>query len=107
MDGAEFRFGAQGDAEMLLVNGAMIYDGQPLKEESWLQLPDGDSEILIAMKNTTIWLKTGPSIPIQSFLFSMRRTTSDASTPSISRSPSICAPTSVVTGNTPAQIGMS
>ena len=67
MAGAEFGLGAPGGMEMLIVNGAVIYDGQPPKDESWLRFPDGDSAALIAMKDTTIWLKTGHLDPDSEF----------------------------------------
>ena len=57
--GTEFVFGAQGGAELLIVDGALIHDGRPLKAESWLRLPDGETTKLLAMKDTIIWLKTG------------------------------------------------
>ena len=67
MAGAELRLGATGGAEMLIVNGAVIYDGQALKDERWLRLPDGGSATLIAMKDTTIWLKIGHLDPDSEF----------------------------------------
>lgn len=57
--GAEFQFGAAGGAELFVVSGALIYEGKALKEESWLRLPDGKSATIIAMKETSIWVKTG------------------------------------------------
>lgn len=57
--GAEFEFGASGGAELFIVSGALIYDGKSLRDESWLRLPDGDQKTLIAMKDTSIWEKTG------------------------------------------------
>ncbi len=57
--GAEFQLGAAGGAELFIVSGALLYDGRALREESWLRLPDGAATTLIAMKDTTLWLKTG------------------------------------------------
>ena len=57
--GAEIELGADGGAELFIVRGALIFDGKSLKDESWLRLPDGESVSIIAMKETTIWLKTG------------------------------------------------
>ena len=57
--GAEFQFGAPGGAEMLIVSGALIYEGQSLPAESWLRLPDGKTASLLAMQDASIWVKTG------------------------------------------------
>lgn len=57
--GTEFEFGAPGGAELLIVSGALIHDGQALREESWLRLPAGMSANLLAMQDTSIWQKTG------------------------------------------------
>ncbi|MDH3442128.1 MAG: cupin domain-containing protein [Gammaproteobacteria bacterium] len=57
--GAEFHLGAAGGAELFIVSGALIYEGKALKDECWLRLPDGESAMIIAMKETCLWLKTG------------------------------------------------
>ena len=61
--GAEFQLGADGGAELFIVSGALIYEGKPLKDESWVRLPDAESALMIAMKETTLWLKTGHLLP--------------------------------------------
>jgi len=65
--GAEFEFGGPGGAELLIVSGALIYDGQTLRDESWLRLPDGESTSLLAMTETSIWAKTGHLDPNSEF----------------------------------------
>jgi len=56
--GATFDFEAAGGAELLIVTGALDYDGTMLTTESWLRLPDGDPTVLTALEETIVWLKT-------------------------------------------------
>ena len=48
-----------GGAELLVVRGALRYDGESLPAESWLRLPAGRAATLAATAPALIWLKQG------------------------------------------------
>lgn len=57
--GKSFSLGAEGGAELLLVRGALVYDGRLLGDECWIRLPPGMTAELKADSASTVWLKTG------------------------------------------------
>jgi hypothetical protein len=58
--GMEFSLdGAAGGAELLVVRGTLWTGATRLRDESWLRLPRGSSEVLLAEQDTIAWIKTG------------------------------------------------
>ena len=51
--------GETGGAELLVVRGALWFGPTRLRDESWLRLPRGGSEVLLAEQDTIAWIKTG------------------------------------------------
>jgi hypothetical protein len=45
--------------ELLVIEGAVDYDGRTLGEESWLRLPPGDTTVVRAARDALAWVKTG------------------------------------------------
>lgn len=51
--------GESGGAELLVVHGALWFGPTRLRDEGWLRLPRGCSEVLLAEQDTIAWVKTG------------------------------------------------
>jgi hypothetical protein len=49
-----------GGIELLVIDGALIVDGEMLEKHSWLRLPEGQSLSAVATGDgAKIWMKTG------------------------------------------------
>jgi len=48
-----------GGTELLVVSGALDYEGRTLPAESWLRLPPGDTVKLEALAASVVWIKYG------------------------------------------------
>ena len=58
--GEEFPVGKwKGGTEILVVSGSIEFEYKPLGAESWLRLPPGQRETLVALAPTILWIKTG------------------------------------------------
>jgi len=51
--------GEAGGAELLVVRGTLWSGPRRLRDESWLRLPQGRNEVLLAEQDTIAWIKTG------------------------------------------------
>jgi len=51
--------GEAGGAELLVVRGTLWFGPTRLRDASWLRLPQGSSEVLLAEQDTIAWIKTG------------------------------------------------
>lgn len=50
----------QGGIEMLVLSGAVIFEGEPLAKDAWLRLPEGQTLNIVAGESgAKIWMKTG------------------------------------------------
>jgi len=55
--------GETGGAELLVVRGTLWFGPTRLRDASWLRLPQGSSEVLLAEQDTIAWIKTGHLLP--------------------------------------------
>jgi len=58
--GATMTLDATGGAEVLVISGTATVNGEALRQNAWLRLPDGSALTATAgAEGATLWMKTG------------------------------------------------